>query len=229
MVGLEREVPTTEIAERLRDALALHTTVALLSDGELAAIDQAERDVEKVLLSAPAPPGDEWSELSMRDADLVIGVTQGRPDRAWMDRTSALRGCELLVFGSGVSETVLDSLAPRQVQVVADPTRQREAIEALARRLTGRALGVVLSGGGARALAHLGVLEELTAAGLKFDRLAGVSLGSLVAGAVAAGCSLEEIYETFRRGFVETNPTNDYAIPAFLLIRGAKTRVPLRG
>jgi NTE family protein len=86
----------------------------------------------------------------------------------------------------------------------------------------------VLSGGGARALAHLGVVQELQAAGLRFDRIAGVSLGSLVAASLAADFALEAIYETFERGFVATNPTNDFALPAYSLIRGAKTRRLLR-
>ena len=49
-----------------------------------------------------------------------------------------------------------------RVQVIAGAARRRPALEATARRLAGRSLGVVLSGGGARALAHLGVLEELS-------------------------------------------------------------------
>jgi NTE family protein len=51
-----------------------------------------------------------------------------------------------------------------------------------------------------------------------------VSLGSLVAASLAAGFSAEESYRAFERNFVATNPTNDYAVPAYSLIRGAKTR-----
>jgi predicted acylesterase/phospholipase RssA len=68
------------------------------------------------------------------------------------------------------------------------------------------------------------VLEELDAAGVKFDRVAGVSLGSLVAASVAAGFTHEEMYEAFRGAFVDRNPTNDYALPAYSLIRGHKAR-----
>src|SRR5262249_25150017 len=83
---------------------------------------------------------------------------------------------------------------------------------------------IVFSGGGARALAHLGVLEELQTAGLRFDRTAGVSLGSLVAVAAAAGFTPEEAYDAFERNFVDTNPSNDFVPPAYSLIRGTKTR-----
>jgi len=86
----------------------------------------------------------------------------------------------------------------------------------------------VFSGGGARALAHFGVVEELREAGLQFDCLAGVSLGSVVAAMMAAGLSARETYETFKRGFVDTNPSNDFVLPVYSLIRGAKTRRLLR-
>jgi NTE family protein len=90
--------------------------------------------------------------------------------------------------------------------------------------LAGRSLGIVLSGGGARALAHLGVLEELRAAGLKFDRADGVSLGSLIAAATAADFTPADMFDVFERSFVSTNPSNDFVPPAYSLIRGAKTR-----
>jgi len=48
----------------------------------------------------------------------------------------------------------------------------------IARRLTGRSVGLVLSGGGARGFAHIGVLEELVEAGVVVDRIAAVSMGA---------------------------------------------------
>lgn len=48
-------------------------------------------------------------------------------------------------------------------------------------------------GGGARGLAHLGVLEALAAAGLTPDAIAGTSMGALIGGFRAAGVPLEEI------------------------------------
>jgi predicted acylesterase/phospholipase RssA len=99
-----------------------------------------------------------------------------------------------------------------------------ETTDALARRLAGRSLGLVLSGGGARAFAHLGVVEVLRDAGLRFDRFAGVSLGSIVAGAMAMGFELEAIYERFVQHFVAENPSNDYTLPAVAVLRGRKTQ-----
>ena len=63
----------------------------------------------------------------------------------------------------------------------------------MARRLSGRSVGVVLSGGGARAFSHIGVLEELVAAGVEIDRVAGVSMGAFIGAMFALGMDAEEI------------------------------------
>jgi predicted acylesterase/phospholipase RssA len=115
-------------------------------------------------------------------------------------------------------------LAPREVQVLRGAVELSHAMEVTARRLAGRAVGVVLSGGGARAFAHIGVLEELRAAGVTIDRIGAVSLGAIVGAASAVGFDQEAIVDAFQRNFVETNPSNDYTLPAYSLIRGRKTR-----
>jgi len=48
-------------------------------------------------------------------------------------------------------------------------------------------IGIALSGGGAAAMAHIGVLEELAAAGIAIDCVAGTSAGAMVGAAFAAG------------------------------------------
>ena len=54
-------------------------------------------------------------------------------------------------------------------------------------------LALVLSGGGARALAHVGVLEALVRQGFDFDIVAGTSMGSMVGALYASGMSPSEI------------------------------------
>ena len=58
-------------------------------------------------------------------------------------------------------------------------------------------LGMVLSGGGARGVAHAGVLQALADAGLEPDCLAATSSGAIVAALYAAGYSSDEIVEFF--------------------------------
>jgi len=224
VVGLDEGAPAAEVAEGLADALSRYGSVARLADGEVAAIDQAERDTERVVLRCDAIPDRRWTQLCVAEAHLVVAVSSGSPSRPWWEHATALQGCELLVFAPAIAEGVLEALQPREAQVVPDRAQRGEAVASMARRLSGRSLGIVLSGGGARALAHLGVLEELRAAGLRLDRVAGVSLGSLVAAATAAGFTTEGTYDAFKRGFVDNNPSNDFVPPAYSLIRGGKTR-----
>ncbi|DAZ93126.1 TPA: LOW QUALITY PROTEIN: hypothetical protein N0F65_009702, partial [Lagenidium giganteum] len=55
----------------------------------------------------------------------------------------------------------------------------------LARRITGNAVGLVLGGGGARGLAHLGVLRALEECGIHVDVVGGTSIGAFI-GAIYA-------------------------------------------
>ena len=50
-------------------------------------------------------------------------------------------------------------------------------------------IGVTLSGGGAKGLAHIGILEAIDSAGLRVDCVSGTSMGSIVGSLYAAGYS----------------------------------------
>src|ERR1041384_7660925 len=60
-------------------------------------------------------------------------------------------------------------------------------------------IGLALSGGAARGLAHVGVLRALLENNIPIDYIAGTSAGSIVGGALAAGMSIDEI-EALGRG-----------------------------
>lgn len=59
-------------------------------------------------------------------------------------------------------------------------------------------LGLVLSGGGVKGAAHIGVLKALEEEKIKFDFISGTSSGSIVAALYASGTGYEEIYEIFK-------------------------------
>lgn len=59
-------------------------------------------------------------------------------------------------------------------------------------------LGLALSGGGAKGLAHLGVIKVMEEAGLKPDYITGVSMGSIVGGMYALGYSADSMATMFR-------------------------------
>ena len=54
-------------------------------------------------------------------------------------------------------------------------------------------VGLVLSGGGAKGFAHIGVLKEIDKAGVHIDYIGGTSMGAIIGGLYAAGYSGEQI------------------------------------
>jgi NTE family protein len=54
-------------------------------------------------------------------------------------------------------------------------------------------VGLVLSGGGAKGISHIGILQAIDSAGLKIDYLTGTSMGSIIGGLYAIGYSGREI------------------------------------
>ncbi|MFN0728336.1 patatin-like phospholipase family protein [Polaribacter gochangensis] len=54
-------------------------------------------------------------------------------------------------------------------------------------------IGLVLSGGGAKGFAHVGVLKEIEKAGIQIDYIGGTSMGAIVGGLYAAGYSASQI------------------------------------
>jgi NTE family protein len=60
---------------------------------------------------------------------------------------------------------------------------------------SGRSIGLALSGGSVRGIAHIGVIKALSESGIKPAVVAGTSVGSLIGAGVAAGMSWRELKE----------------------------------
>ncbi|HBD26141.1 patatin-like phospholipase family protein [Flavobacterium sp.] len=60
-------------------------------------------------------------------------------------------------------------------------------------------VGLVLSGGGAKGLAHIGVLKVIDSLGIKVDYIAGTSMGAIVGGLYASGYNAEQLDSIFSR------------------------------
>lgn len=78
-------------------------------------------------------------------------------------------------------------------------------------------VGVVMSGGGAKGLYHIGVLEALEENGVPIDYVAGTSMGSIIAAMYAAGYSPAEMRAIVNSGVVKesrgaSTPTNTWPI-----------------
>lgn len=73
-------------------------------------------------------------------------------------------------------------------------------------------IGIALSGGGIRGIAHAGVLQALENNGIKIDIIGGTSAGSMVGSLYAMGYKPEEIYILFRKHAKKIIGTNAYPI-----------------
>lgn len=81
-------------------------------------------------------------------------------------------------------------------------------------------LGLALGSGGARGLAHLGVLEVLEEAGIKIDYLSGSSMGSLIGGLYACGVPLRYIRALAEE--LDWEHLSDFTFPRQGLLKGDK-------
>ncbi len=94
--------------------------------------------------------------------------------------------------------------------------------ERIARVVTGTSVGLVLSGGGARAYAHIGVVRALHEAGVTLDFLGGSSMGAVVAAGPALGWTDDELDARIRKAFVKSDPLSDLALPIVAMTRARK-------
>ena len=76
---------------------------------------------------------------------------------------------------------------------------ERQGLDRLVRSLRGISLGIALAGGGAKGMAHFGVLRALEAAGLTFDVMSGTSAGAMAGILYASGMSPEDAVTNFER------------------------------
>jgi len=60
----------------------------------------------------------------------------------------------------------------------------------LARRLCGKSIAVVLGGGGARGISHIGVIKALQEHNVPIDMIGGTSIGSFIGGLYARNSDL---------------------------------------
>jgi predicted acylesterase/phospholipase RssA len=187
------------------------------------ALAAREQDHAHVLLLAGGDGA--WRDFCLRQADRVVVVADGPPP-ATIDVPD---GADVAFLGAEAARTLpawRAAVHPRAHHVIADD--DPPAAARAARRLTGRSLGLVLSGGGARAFAHLGVLQVLAGEELEFDRVGGTSMGSFIASMVALGWPVERMIETTREEVSGRSPFSDYTVPRYSLVRGRRGESMLR-
>ena len=177
-----------------------------------------------------------WTKLCIRQADILLLLARSeREPGAWpaladtREVRMALQRAELVLLHGG--EILPGAVTRWQLQQPGAPhhhVRGEADIARLSRLITNTATGIVMSGGGARGFAHIGVVKALREHGIPIDLVGGSSIGAIMGAAVAAGWSVEEMIERFHRTFVVSNPLGDYTLPIVSLVSGRRVSHRLR-
>jgi NTE family protein len=186
---------------------------------------------EFVVYVGEASPG-RWSSLCVRQADTLLLLARAESQvGAWASAAPtspvqplAPQPAELILIHEG---ELVRGAAARWLASVPPGTPHHHVtskadIPRVARLLTGRGVGLVLSGGGARGFAHIGIVRALREANIPIDLVGGTSMGAILGAGVSLCWTIDELTDRFRRSFVDAKPLRDYTLPFVSLVSGRK-------
>jgi predicted acylesterase/phospholipase RssA/CRP-like cAMP-binding protein len=193
-------------------------------------LDEQETRYEFLIYETdPRPTA--WSHRCLRQADRVLivaraedGPRPGALERALLGGDVAARSLLVLTHRP---EAALPSgteawLEARDVDGHLHLRRRQEDFQRLARLLSGKAVGLVLSGGGAKGFAHMGVLQALEEAGIPVDLIGGTSMGAVMGAGYAMGVSPREGVARSKDLFARHRPFKEYTLPLVSLLAGRR-------
>jgi NTE family protein len=237
-VGVSEGLHVRPIVEKLRGRVeGLGFTATVVGGEALQAPTEWFSAVEQAhdLVLYVAEPGETaWTELCGRQVDRLM--LMGRGDKAPPGTPSAFaadamqqhRLMDLILVQPAGRAYPSGSDAWVQAAGAARVFHMREGgeedLQRLARILTGTSVGLVLSGGGARAYAHVGAVRALREAGAPIDFVGGTSMGAIVGAGLAMGWTDPEIEARIREAFVRSSPLSDIAFPMIAMTRGDQVR-----
>jgi len=236
------ETPTLIDAAAVDDALGAGAANTPIDDDDgnqrlLDWLSKQEAQGHRLLYCASTQPS-AWSERCMRQADRVLIVADA--DSRMLDSPvpSMLRNLhlrtpvELVMQADGIAlaaGTLRDWRQHCELDAhhFIQPWRSDDHAR-LARLLSGRAIGLVLGGGGARGFAHIGLVRALEEAKLPIDLIGGTSMGAFFGALLACGADSRELRRVAGETFVQQNFLNDFVLPRVSLIRGRRFSTRLR-
>lgn len=236
-VAAGRPGPIRPLVEKIeREIAALGYEVTTIGAEAASAPTQWFSEVERVhdfvLYSAESGDG-AWASFVPRQVDRLFRV--GRGDRSPIEVPARPPGGDALQDQQLVDLLLLqpaDAERPQGSEAWMDATGAARIfhlrrshtgdLERLARVLTGQSVGLVLSGGGARAYAHVGAIRALRERGVPIDFVGGSSMGAIVGAGLAMGWDNEEMDRRLHDAFVNTSPLDDIALPLLAMTHGLK-------
>jgi NTE family protein/lysophospholipid hydrolase len=209
----------TDAAERVRVVAWLH--------------EQEERETFVVFDCGDLPEA--WRDFCLRQADLVLYVAspRARPSPADLDRRLVAGAVgspstpKVLVrlyeadtrLPAGTAQWLAVFPAERHHHVRVDRTDDYARV---ARYIAGKAIGLAVSGGGARTWAHVGVIRALLERGVPIDAVAGVSAGVFSASYYALGHDVDTIERVFLQSMENYKLRSDLTFPIASFLSGRK-------
>ncbi len=231
-----RPGPIRPLVERLeREITALGYAVTTVGAEAAAAPTEWFSEVERThdfVLYVAERDEPAWAPFVPRQVDRLFQV--GRGDKPAQADGPPVGSTALL--DQGLVDLILvqppDLAQPTGSEAWLDATRAARIFHVrrghgpdlarIARLLTGQSVGLVLSGGGARAYAHVGAIKALRERKIPIDFVAGVSMGAIVAAGVAMGWDGPEMDRRLHEAFVNTSPLDDMALPLLAMTHGVK-------
>jgi NTE family protein len=235
LVPADHAVDHRRFVAELADQLAGNGRRVTRLDGETPALTTEELNAVETasdLVLYCGEAGDTgWTRLCLRQADRVMlvaaaGSRFARP--AWLGAEARdwRRPLDLVLLHDGRRDAAAAAQEARRQLPLDLVCHVRggngDDVGRIARVLAGTSVGLVLSAGGARGFAHLGIVRALREARVPIDLIGGCSMGAIVGACVAREWDDAEIRDRLRRAFVDSNPINDYTLPFFALAKGEK-------
>ncbi|MEO5746387.1 MAG: DHA2 family efflux MFS transporter permease subunit [Ornithinibacter sp.] len=233
VVALHEGVDAGAVADSLVGRMRVHGSVGAPGVLEPEGLARAEREHDRVVLWASVPQDGEtpaWRDVCLRQADAVVLLARSDAQvPEGLLRVAPAHPPELVLVGPAPTQerraAWVAATNARQLTILqGDPSVD---LRALADRLAGRSLGLVLAGGGARAFAHVGVLRELEDAGLHVDRVAGSSIGAVIAAVHATGIDGAGLEEVCYLEWVRRQPFSDWRLPSTSIAKGHRVHAAL--
>lgn len=103
-----------------------------------------------------------------------------------------------------------------------EPVMFRVGIGRVARKLGALSRGLCLGGGGARSLAHIGILEVLEREDIHFDSISGASMGAIVAAGHAMGLKSDDLVLFIKEYIPDSTAIFDKNLPFISFFKGKK-------
>ncbi|HMK15206.1 MAG TPA: PAS domain-containing protein, partial [Burkholderiales bacterium] len=224
---------------RVEQALGQESEEKVKEDRILRWLNKQEARNQFIIYESTLEPSS-WSRRCIRQADriILVGVAGNNPDLNTIEKEiSSQQGDQPIArqelvllhpnrdkLPSGTIKWLERRNVANHYHIVSDST---DDYKRLCRFLTGRAISLVLGGGGARGCAHIGLIRALQEFNVPIDSIGGTSMGAAMASCFALGLNPDDILTAIEK-FWLIDPLKEYTLPVVSLIAGRKLNQALQ-